>query len=192
MSNAKASSAAPVLGTVRLSRAQGVLVGGVQSAEDFWCAWCLQARHDGARKPAVLGRRERGRLVVRQRRAKGSQRCARLAGKTPGVRHCGGTEASSRETRLETWGYALKRGQPWPGRMRPRCRGQGVWAVAVKTRAGGWALWRSWRRPQRGIAQEKLPRSPGFCEVVHNVCKRGKAWRGSLIELLVSKDPGIP
>ena len=39
-----------------------------------------------------------------------------------------------------------------------------------------------------------LPRNAmesGFFEFVHNVRKRGKALLGALIELLVSKDPGI-
>ena len=46
-------------------------------------------------------------------------------------------------------------------------------------------------RPHRGISQEKLPLYLGFFEFVHNVRKRGKALLGSLIKLLVSKDPGI-
>ena len=45
---------------------------------------------------------------------------------------------------------------------------------------------RSWLRPHRGIAQEKLPLYLGFFEFVHNVRKRGKALLGALIELLVT------
>ena len=55
---------------------------------------------------------------------------------------------------------------------------------------GVWSLLRSWLRPHRGISQEKLPLYLGFFEFVHNVRKRGKALLGSLIELLVAKDPG--
>ena len=41
-------------------------------------------------------------------------------------------------------------------------------------------------RPHRGISQAKLPLCLGFFELVHNVCRRGKALLGALIELLVS------
>jgi transposase len=51
---------------------------------------------------------------------------------------------------------------------------------------GFWSLVRSWLRPHRGISHEKLPLDLGFFECVHNVRKRGKAWLGALIELLVS------
>jgi transposase-like protein len=54
-----------------------------------------------------------------------------------------------------------------------------------------WSLLRSWLRPHRGIAQEKLPLYLGFFEFVHNVRKRGKALLGALLELLVSQDPEI-
>jgi len=54
-----------------------------------------------------------------------------------------------------------------------------------------WSLLRRWLRPPGGIPQEKLPLYLGFFEFVHNVRKRGKAVLGALIELLISKDPGI-
>jgi hypothetical protein len=69
--------------------------------------------------------------------------------------------------------------------------GDGFCEVHVNTMEGFWSLLRSWLRPHRGISQEKLPLYLGFFEFVHNVRKRGKALLGSLIELLVSKDPGI-
>src|SRR5439155_6051991 len=56
---------------------------------------------------------------------------------------------------------------------------------------GCWSLWRSWRRPHRGLSQEIRPLSLGCFACVHNVRKRGKAWRGALLELLVTEDPGI-
>ena len=68
--------------------------------------------------------------------------------------------------------------------------GDGFCEVHVNTMEGFWSLLRSWLRPHRGISQEKLPLYLGFFEFVHNVRKRGKALLGSLIELLVSKDPG--
>jgi transposase-like protein len=55
---------------------------------------------------------------------------------------------------------------------------------------GCWSLLRRWLRPHRGISQAKLPLYLGFFEFVHNVRRRGKALLGSLIELLVAKDPG--
>ena len=59
------------------------------------------------------------------------------------------------------------------------------------TLEGCWSLLRSWLRLHRGISQETLPLYLGFFELVHNVRKRGKALRGALIALLVSKAPGI-
>ena len=67
--------------------------------------------------------------------------------------------------------------------MNPLCE------VHVNTVEGFWSLLRSWLRPNRVISQEKLPLYLVFFEFVHNVRKRGKALLGSLIELLVSKDP---
>jgi transposase len=64
--------------------------------------------------------------------------------------------------------------------------GDGFCEVHVNILEGFWSLLRSWLRPHRGISQEKLPLSLGFFEFVHNVRKRGKALRGSLIELLVT------
>jgi hypothetical protein len=40
----------------------------------------------------------------------------------------------------------------------------------------------------RGISQEQLPLSLAFCEVVHNVRKRGTALLHALMELLVTED----
>jgi hypothetical protein len=56
----------------------------------------------------------------------------------------------------------------------------------VNTMEGFWSLLRSWLRPHRGIAQEKLPLCLGFFEFVPNVRKRGKALLPALIELLVT------
>jgi hypothetical protein len=64
--------------------------------------------------------------------------------------------------------------------------GDGLCEVHVNTMEGFWSLLRSWLRPHRGIAQEKLPFYLGFFEFVHNVRKRGKALLGALIELLIS------
>ena len=69
--------------------------------------------------------------------------------------------------------------------------GDGFCEVHVNTMAGVWSLLRSWRRPHRGISQEKLPISWGFFAFVHHVRRRGKALLGALIELLVTSLPGI-
>jgi hypothetical protein len=44
---------------------------------------------------------------------------------------------------------------------------------------------------QRRLDPLNVPLYFGFFEFVHNVRRRGKALLGSLIELLISKDPGI-
>jgi transposase-like protein len=54
-----------------------------------------------------------------------------------------------------------------------------------------WSLLRSWLRPHRGISQTYLPIYLGFFEFVHNAKKRGKALLSSLLELIISKLPGI-
>ena len=69
--------------------------------------------------------------------------------------------------------------------------GDGFGAGPVHTMEGCWSLGRSGRRPHRGMSHETLPLSVGCCEFVHNVRQRGKAFRGALIELLVTEDPGI-
>jgi len=61
--------------------------------------------------------------------------------------------------------------------------------VHVNTMEGFWSLLRSWLRPHRGVAQEKLPLYPGFFEFVHNVRRRGKAQFGALVGLLLKPSP---
>ncbi len=51
---------------------------------------------------------------------------------------------------------------------------------------GFWSLLRSWLRPHRGISQEYLPRYWECFEFVHKVRRRGKALRGTLLELLLA------
>ena len=92
--------------------------------------------------------------------------------------------------RLERWGYGHKSVNHGRGEYARDEDGDGFCEVHVNTMEGFWSLLRSWLRPHRGISQEKLPLYLGFFEFVHNVRKRGKALLGSLIELLVAKDPG--
>ena len=90
----------------------------------------------------------------------------------------------------QSWGYGHKHVNHGRGEFARDDDGDGLCEVHVNTMEGCWSLLRSWLRPHRGISQEKLPLYLGFFEFVHNVRKRGKALLGSLIELLVSKDPG--
>jgi transposase len=63
--------------------------------------------------------------------------------------------------------------------------GDGFCEIHVNTLEGFWSLLRSWRRPHRGISQEKLPAYLGFFQFVHNTRRRGKALLGALIAVLV-------
>jgi transposase-like protein len=101
------------------------------------------------------------------------------------------TDEYSIYARLERWGYTHKSVNHGRGEFARDEDGDGFCEVHVNTMEGFWSLLRSWLRPHRGISQEKLPLYLGFFEFVHNVRKRGKALLGALIELLVSKDPGI-
>jgi transposase-like protein len=101
------------------------------------------------------------------------------------------TDEYSIYARLQFWGYSHKSVNHGRGEFARDEDGDGFCEVHVNTMEGFWSLLRSWLRPHRGISQEKLPLYLGFFECVHNVRKRGKALLGSLIELLVSKDPGI-
>ena len=99
------------------------------------------------------------------------------------------TDEYSIYARLEKWGYGHKSVNHGRGEYARDEDGNGFCEVHVNTMEGFWSLLRSWLRPHRGISQEKLPLYLGFFEFVHNVRRRGKALLGSLIELLVSKDP---
>ena len=54
---------------------------------------------------------------------------------------------------------------------------------------GFWSLLRSWLRPHRGGAQERLLLYVGFFQFVHNVRRRGKALLRALVEALVVTNP---
>ena len=99
------------------------------------------------------------------------------------------TDEYSIYARLKSWGYGHKHVNHGRGEFARDEDGDGFCEVHVNTMEGFWSLLRSWLRPHRGISQEQLPLYLGFFEFVHNVRKRGKALLGSLIELLVSKDP---
>ena len=94
-------------------------------------------------------------------------------------------------SRLNDWGYHHETVCPAAGEFARDDDGDGFCEVHVNTLEGFWSLLRSWLRPHRGIAPEKLPLDRGFFEFVPNVRVRGKALLGELIALLVSS-PRIP
>ena len=63
--------------------------------------------------------------------------------------------------------------------------GDGVREVHVDTMEGTWSLLRSWLRPHRGVSQDKLPLCLGFCGLVRNARRRGRALLGALVAALV-------
>jgi transposase-like protein len=63
---------------------------------------------------------------------------------------------------------------------------------SVSIRRGFWSLLRSWLRPHRGVAQEKLPLYLAFFQFVHNARKRGRALLTALVEAIVAPSPRNP
>jgi transposase len=143
-------------------------------------------------RPPVFGMMERGGQVVIHLLANVKQKTIEpLMKDTIASGTLVYTDEYSIYARLETWGYDHKSVNHGRGEFARDDDGDGFCEVHVNTMEGFWSLLRSWLRPHRGISQEKLPLYLGFFEFVHNVRKRGKALLGALIELLVSKDPGI-
>ena len=101
-------------------------------------------------------------------------------------KHLSYTDEYSIYARLQSWGYGHKHVNHGRGEFARDDDGDGLCEVHVNTMEGFWSLLRSWLRPHRGIAQEKLPLYLGFFEFVHNVRRRGKALLPALIELLVT------
>ena len=93
--------------------------------------------------------------------------------------------------RLSQWGYSHSTVCHANGEYARDDDGDGFHEVHVNTIEGFWSLLRSWLRPHRGISQEKLPIYLGFFEYVHNVRRRGKAVLGSLLGLLLVRQPAV-
>ncbi len=94
-------------------------------------------------------------------------------------------------SRLAEWGYGHETVCHAKGEYARDDDGDGFCEVHVNTLEGFWSLLRSWLRPHRGIAQERLPLYLGFFGFVDDVRRRGKALLGSLLELLVApRNPG--
>ena len=142
-------------------------------------------------KPPVFGMIERGGQIVIHLLANVKQKTIEpLIKATIELDTLIYTDEYSIYARLERWGYEHKSVNHGRGEYARDEDGDGFCEVHVNTMEGFWSLLRSWLRPHRGISQENLPLYLGFFEFVHNVRKRGKALLGSLIELLVAKDPG--
>ena len=88
--------------------------------------------------------------------------------------------------RLEAWGHGHKTACHGRGEYARDEDGDGFREVHVNTLEGFWSLLRSWLRPHRGLAQEKLPAYLGFFQFVHNARRRGKALLGALVAALVT------
>jgi transposase len=87
--------------------------------------------------------------------------------------------------RLEEWGYGHETVCHARGEDARDDDGDGFREVHVNPAEGLWSLLRSWRRPHRGISQEKLPLYLGFFQLVHNARRRGKALLATLVTRLV-------
>jgi len=87
--------------------------------------------------------------------------------------------------RLSEWGYEHKSVNHSAGEYARDEDGDGFHEVHVNTFEGLWSLLRSWLRPHRGIAQEKLPLYLGFFEFVHNTRRRGKVLIHALLAALL-------
>jgi hypothetical protein len=97
---------------------------------------------------------------------------------------CLATDAYAMYRRLDQWGYAHASVCPSRGESARDDDGDGLHDGHVNPMEGWWSLWRSWLRPPRGLSQDQLPLSLGFCAFVHHARRRGKALGGTLLELL--------
>ena len=90
--------------------------------------------------------------------------------------------------RLTEWGYAHKTVCHSGGEYARDEDGDGFCEVHVNTQEGIWSVLRSWLRPHRGIAMNKLPLYLGFFEFVFNTRRRGKALIQNLFETILAPD----
>jgi transposase len=89
-------------------------------------------------------------------------------------------------SRLAPWGYEPERVGHRDGDYARDDDGDGCCEMHVNTMEGFGSLLRSWLRPHRGISQEHLPLSVGFFAFVHHVRRRGQAFLGALLELVLT------
>lgn len=90
--------------------------------------------------------------------------------------------------RLKQWGFDHKTVCHSKGEYARDEDGDGFYEVHVNTQEGIWSVLRSWLRPHRGIAMNKLPIYIGFFEFVFNAKRRGKALIDSLFRTILAPD----
>ena len=144
-------------------------------------------------KPPILGMIQRGGQVVLKMLANVQQTTIKPiieAGVAKGALiH---TDEYDIYARLPAWGYEHKTVCHGRGEYARDEDGDGFHEIHVNTMEGFWSLLRSWLRPHRGVAQEKLPLYLAFFQFVHNARKRGKALLTALVEAIVAPSPRNP
>ena len=144
-------------------------------------------------KPPILGMIQRGGQVVLKMLANVQQTTIKPiieAGVAKGALiH---TDEYDIYARLPAWGYEHKTVCHGRGEYARDEDGDGFHEIHVNTMEGFWSLLRSWLRPHRGVAQEKLPLYLAFFKFVHNARKRGKALLTALVEAIVAPSPRNP
>ena len=133
-------------------------------------------------KPPILGMIQRGGQVVLKMLANVQQTTIKPiieAGVAKGALiH---TDEYDIYARLPAWGYEHKTVCHGRGEYARDEDGDGFHEIHVDTMEGLWSLLRSWLRPHRGVAQEKLPLYLAFFQFLHNAKKRGKALLTALV-----------
>jgi transposase-like protein len=144
-------------------------------------------------KPPILGMIQRGGQVVLKMQANVQQTTIKPiieAGVAKGALiH---TDEYDIYARLPSGGYEHKTVCHGRGEYARDEDGDGFHEIHVNTMEGFWSLLRSWLRPHRGVAQEKLPFHLAFFQFVHNARKRGKALLTALVEAIVAPSPRNP
>ena len=144
-------------------------------------------------KPPILGMIQRGGQVVLKMLANVQQMTIKPiieAGIAKGALiH---TDEYRIYARLPAWVYEHKTVCHGRGEYAHDEDGDGFHEIHVNTIEGFWSLLRSWLRPHRGVAQEKVPLYLAFFQFVRNARKRGKALLTALVEAIVAPSPRNP
>jgi transposase-like protein len=141
-------------------------------------------------KPPVFGMVQRtGAVVIRRRADVKPRTIGPLIKTTVAPGSVVATDEYAISARLPAWGSTPRTVCQAAGEFARDDDGDGLCEGHVNTLEGFWSLLRSWRRPHRGVSQEKRPLYLGFFEFVHNVRRRGQALLGALIGLLLKPSP---
>ncbi len=144
-------------------------------------------------KPPILGMIQRGGQVVLKMLANVQQTTIKPIIETSVAKGALiPTDEYDIYARLRAWGYEHKTVCHGRGEYARDEDGDGFHEIQVNTMEGFWSLLRSWLRPHRGVAQEKLPLYLAFFQFVHNARKRGKALLTALVEAIVVPSPRNP